>query len=283
MYRHTAPVLDCTWIHTGDKLFSVGCDNKGMCQDLRENKLFQVAAHDKPIRKVKWVKEFPGLVTAGWDKKCHFWDCRQPKPAASVELPDRVYAMDCVYPLLTVATAERKIGLFDCRKLGTPTWINSPLKFQSRCLAVFPDASGFALGSVEGRVAVHFVNPNNQNNNFAFKCHRKDKKEIFAVNGIDFHPRFGTFATCGSDGTCHFWDKDSKQRLKGFKANRLAVSAQAFNGQGNIYAYAVSYDWHAGARAYNPKEQNQIFLHAVKDNEIMPRPAVGNNNNRGFG
>ncbi len=30
-------------------------------------------------------------------------------------------------------------------------WINSPLKFQSRCLAVFPDASGFALGSIEGR------------------------------------------------------------------------------------------------------------------------------------
>lgn len=57
-----------------------------------------------------------------------------------------------------VATAERKIGLFDCRKLSQAMrWTNSPLKFQSRCLAVFPDASGFALGSVEVK-----KQPNNQ-------------------------------------------------------------------------------------------------------------------------
>ncbi len=37
--------------------------------------------------------------------------------------------------------------------------------------------------------------------NFAFKCHRRNKTQIFAVNGLDFHPIFGTFATCGSDGT----------------------------------------------------------------------------------
>jgi mRNA export factor len=60
---------------------------------------------------------------------------------------------------------------------------------------------------------VHYVDPNSRNN-FAFKCHRKNKTQIFAVNALDFHPRYGTFATAGSDGTCHFWDKDSKQRLK---------------------------------------------------------------------
>ena len=130
-----------------------------MCQDLGSQKLFQVAQHEKPIRKVKWVKELPGLVTAGWDNSCKFWDCRQPKPVASLDLPERAFAMDCVFPLLVVATAERKIGMFDCRKLQTPQWINSPLKFQSRCVAVFPNAEGFALGSVEGRVAVHFVVP----------------------------------------------------------------------------------------------------------------------------
>ncbi len=272
MYKHAAPVLDSVWNHDGDRVFSVGCDNKAMCQDLRASKLFQVAQHEKPIRKVKWVKEFPGLVTGGWDKTCKFWDTRAPAAVATVELPERCYAMDVRYPLLVVATAERKIGMFDCRQLGKVVrWTNSPLKFQSRCLAVFPDASGFALGSVEGRVAVHFVDQS-QPRNFAFKCHRKDKARIFAVNALDFHPRYGTFATAGSDGTCHFWDKDSKQRLKGFKPNRLPVSCQAFNGTGTIYAYAVSYDWHAGARAYNRQEQNQIFLHPVKDAEIMPRP-----------
>ena len=105
------------------------------------------------------------------------------------------------------------------------------------------------------------------------------------MNGLEFHPRFGTFASCGSDGTCHFWDKDSKQRLKGFKANRLPVSAQAFNAQGTIYAYSCSYDWHAGARGFNRQETSQIFLHAVKENEIAPRPAPGTGgmNNKTFG
>ena len=56
-------------------------------------------------------------------------------------MPDRAYAMDCRFPLLVVATAERKIGMFDCRKLGNVVkWFSSPLKFQSRCVAVFPNA-----------------------------------------------------------------------------------------------------------------------------------------------
>jgi hypothetical protein len=35
--------------------------------------------------------------------------------------------------------------------------IQSPLRYQSRSLACFPDKKGFALGSIEGRVAIHHV------------------------------------------------------------------------------------------------------------------------------
>jgi WD40 repeat protein len=94
MYKHAAPVLDCVWSHSGDQVFSAGCDNKVMCQDIRQGKLFQVAAHEKPIRKVKWAKEFPALVTGSWDKTCKFWDLRASTPQANVDLPERLYAMD---------------------------------------------------------------------------------------------------------------------------------------------------------------------------------------------
>jgi hypothetical protein len=33
----------------------------------------------------------------------------------------------------------------------------SPLKWQTRAIAVFPNADGFALGSIEGRVAIQYV------------------------------------------------------------------------------------------------------------------------------
>jgi mRNA export factor len=66
---------------------------------------------------------------------------------------------------------------------------------------------------------------------------------VYAVNVITFHPTFGTFATAGSDGTFHFWDKDTRQRLKQFQRSNSPISAGAFNMDGKFFAYAVSYDW----------------------------------------
>lgn len=46
--------------------------------------------------------------------------------------------------------------------------------------------TGFALGSIEGRVAIHYVNPTNPKDNFTFKCHRSNGQtggiqDIYAV------------------------------------------------------------------------------------------------------
>ncbi len=47
----------------------------------------------------------------------------------------------------------------------------SSLKYQTRALAAFPDGAGYALGSVEGRVAMEFIDmsPQAQANKYAFK------------------------------------------------------------------------------------------------------------------
>jgi mRNA export factor len=101
-----------------------------------------------------------------------------------------------------------------------------------------------------------------------FKCHRHEK-DVYAVNAIAFNP-MGTFATCGSDGQYVFWDKDSKQRLKAFERKKAPISASAFNKLGNMFAYAVSYDWSKGAAQYTDKT-NQIYLHSVQAAEVRPR------------
>lgn len=118
------------------------------------------------------------------------------------------------YPLLTVGTADRKLVIFNLQNPQKPfRELESPLKYQSRCVANFPDRSGFCLGSIEGRVAVQHVDPVNQQKNFAFKCHRDNtNSDIWAVNAIAFHPKFGTFATMGADGSYNFWDKDKCAR-----------------------------------------------------------------------
>ena len=81
----------------------------------------------------------------------------------------------------------------------------SSLKFQTRCVRGFVDGSGYALSSIEGRVAMEYFDPapEVQAKKYAFKCHRTTTNgvdTVYPVNAIAFHPGFGTFATGGADG-----------------------------------------------------------------------------------
>lgn len=198
--------------------------------------------------------------------------------------------MDFAWPYLVVGCADRKIQVFDLSQNPSNPIItmDSPLKWQTRVVSCFqrqdppgspPAPPGFAIGSVEGRVAIQCVKEENKNLNFSFKCHRKDgatirdPQQLFPVNCISFHPIHGTFSTAGGDGTISLWDKDSKTRLKTFDAKGAPISATAFNRNGTIFSYAASYDWHKGWQGAPPTgTPSQIFLHACKDDEVKRRP-----------
>lgn len=77
--------------------------------------------------------------TGGWDKCLKYWDCRSPTPALQVTLPERVYAMDVNHPLLVVGCADRHIWVYNLAQPDKPyKQIQSPLKWQTRCVACFP-------------------------------------------------------------------------------------------------------------------------------------------------
>jgi len=287
MYQHQGPVLDVCWNKEGNKIFSGGADNAGRMFDVVTGQATQVAQHDAPIKVVGWV-DAPGtgiLATGSWDKTVKYWDLRSASPAATVQLPERCYTFDIQYPLLVVGTAERHIQIYNLSNPSTAyKSIVSPLKWQTRVISCFTgspgSSNGFAVGSVEGRVAIQYVEDKDSQNNFSFKCHRrdsspssKDQALVFAVNDINFHPVHGTFSTCGSDGTIHFWDKDARTRLKSFDAQQGPISTTAFNRNGNIFAYAVSYDWCKGHSGMTPGSPNKIYLHSCKDEEVRKRAA----------
>lgn len=277
MIKHSAPVMDVAWSADGRSVFSAGAEKVAKMWMLSGNQTTTVAAHDAPIRHVFYCNDLgngsPALVTGSWDKTVKYWDIRAPTGTAmgTVQLSSKVYAMDVRAPLLVVGTADRKLRVYDIRK---PQEVYhekiAQLKHQFRCLATFPDQAGYAVGSIEGRVSIDHVQEKDRKLDFAFKCHRDaDTNVIYPVNSIAFHEQHGTFATAGGDGGFNFWDKDNKHRLKQFQRVNQPITAGAFSSDGNIYAYAVGYDWSKGAQHHNPATNRKyILLHGVQQAEV---------------
>lgn len=253
--------------------------------DLGSNQMVQIAQHEGPVKTVHWIKgnTYSCVMTGSWDKTLKFWDTRSPSPMMSINLPERAYCADVVYPMAVVGTANRGIILYSLE--NTPTEfrrVDPPLKFQHRTVAIFndrkpvtPQPCGFALGSVEGRVAIQYVQPTNPRDNFTFKCHRSNEtnngnQDIFAVNDIAFHPVHGTLATVGSDGRFSFWDKDARTKLKSSEQMEQPITKCSFSARGELFAYSVSYDWSKGHEFYNPQKKNYIFLHPCFE-DLKPR------------
>lgn len=118
---------------------------------------------------------------------------------------------------------------------------------------------------------------------------------FWQVNDIAFHPIHNTVATVGSDGTYSFWDKDSRIKLASSEQQEQSITRCCFNHNGQIFAYAVSYDWSKvdyklfpplfvclvqqgseisdwfqGHEYYNPQKKNSIFLHPCFE-DMKPR------------
>ncbi|KAI8361610.1 WD40-repeat-containing domain protein [Mortierella sp. GBAus27b] len=277
MYSHDAPALTCQWSADGSKLASGGADNAGKLFDVTTGQPTQFARHEGPIKSLRWI-DGPNIVATGsWDKTLKYWDLRQPNPVSSVALSDRLYSMDTHGTLLVAAMADRQITMFDMSNPTVPfRTMESPLKMQTRVVSCFSTGGGFAIGSIEGRVAIQYTDVKDSQGNFSFKCHRDGApaardSSVYAVNSISFHPIYGTFATAGSDGGFTFWDKDSKQKLKVFNKQAAPISTATFNRNGSIYAYAVSYDWSRGYTGAPSDNKNTIMLCPVADSDIKPR------------
>ncbi|XP_021826186.1 protein RAE1-like [Prunus avium] len=277
---HDHPVLCSTWKEDGTTVFSGGCDKQVKMWPLGGQPV-TVAMHDAPITEIAWIPEMSLLVTGSWDKTLKYWDVRQPNPVHTQQLPERCYALSVRYPLMVVGTADRNLVVFNLQNPQTEfKRIVSPLKYQTRCVAAFPDQQGFLVGSIEGRVGVHHLDEQQQNKNFTFKCHREGS-EIYSVNSLNFHPVHHTFTTAGSDGSFNFWDKDSKQRLKAMSRCNQPIPCSTFNNDGSIFAYAVCYDWSKGAENHNPATaKNYIFLHLPQEAEVKSKPRVNTGGKR---
>ncbi|CAA7270557.1 unnamed protein product [Cyclocybe aegerita] len=299
MYSHQGPVLDVCWSTDGTKVFSSSADNTARAFDIGTGQNVRVGQHDAPIKSLRWVDGPQGgvLVTGSWDKTLKYWDLRTPSAIATVNLPERCYTLDARYPCLVVGCAEQHIMIYDLKNPTVPYKTKiSPLKKQLRVVSCFTNSTGdhgFALGGVDGRLAISYIEDKDAVKCYSFKAHRRsttptsnDQAIVHCVNSIAFHPVHGTFATGGSDGGVHFWDGEARVRVKTFDPYPTPVSSTAFNKDGSLFAYALSYDWHRGhagaaltaatnstgsAEPNRMVNQTKIMLHKCKEEEVRKR------------
>ncbi|KFD69769.1 hypothetical protein M514_11791 [Trichuris suis] len=267
-FMHEAPVLDCIFTD-GGHCCSAGSDTFVKYFDLEIGFETILGAHEGPVRCLSNLPSVGLMASGSWDQTVKLWDPRAGRCVGCYNQPQRVYSMDACGDRLIVATAERKIWVWDLRSMdaGPEQQRESPLKFQTRCLRSFPNELGFAVSSIEGRVAVEFLDPDYevQKQRYVFKCHRSKNPEtgqevVYPVLCIAFHPVHGTFATGGSDGMVNIWDPFNKKRLSQFHRYPTSVISMEFSRDGTYLAIACSYQFECPEKPPNPFPIDSIYV-----------------------
>lgn len=282
------PVLSVSWQQGEKNYFTGTCDGSIYITDLNTNTISTIGKHTSGCKEVLWDPYLKVLFTGGWDSYLYLWDIRNPgHPAMQYQLPERVISMSSKNNFLVVATQQKKLCYFNLDRVRNMSTLNpeltsnSHLKFQTRKVACFSDGRGYAIGSIEGRVAIKNVLINgplpeiNKDNgtasakdDYAFRCHRttNNPPEVYAVNDIAFNPKYGTFVTAGGDGCFTLWDKDNKSKLKTSKSENISITACDISESGILLAYAQGYDWSRGING-DPKIAPKIGIHYLQPKE----------------
>ncbi|EFC49048.1 predicted protein [Naegleria gruberi] len=265
-YEHQTSVL-CGCFSNGEECtFSAGLDGKLVKYNMKSGEQSVIGTFpDFHKSAIKCISTIPGtpekIITGSWDGTIKLWDTQQNTCIQTLDLTKKVYSMD-VTPdgsKLVVASQDLLIFIVHIQKdsnqpLSLHIRKQSGLKYQTRVVKCFGDNNSYAIGSIEGRVAVEYFN--NSNSNYAFKCHRSQTGQqavetLYPVNTIDFNPRHpNIFVTGGCDGVLMFWDKDKKRRVSRSAPYSTSIAVLTFSTSGEYLACAVSYTWEMGNKSH---------------------------------
>jgi WD40 repeat protein len=160
VYRYifptTKPVLCCEFLD-GKHIAFAGCDFGVRVQAIESPFAHQtVSQHFAPVSHLH-VMDHAVVLSLGWDKRLLMRDLRskEAKQSVLIQYAHMPHAAAFQDSLITVGQADKKILTYDIRNTKTPVHdIKSPLELQMRSLALLPQQEGFAVGSIEGKIAI---------------------------------------------------------------------------------------------------------------------------------
>eukprot|EP01036_Dinobryon_divergens_P026869 gene26869-35561_t len=226
--RHDAPVLCSDIASDNVTAFSGGCDGAVKMWNVTQGPgaAQVVGTHEQPVKCLKFMPETNTVITGSWDKTVKVWDMRQPQPVVTIPMNERVYCMD--------AKGQAVVGNIDNQRFTEITDTNNN--------------KGFAMGCIEGRVAVEYFDELQYKNQTQTTAMHKPKSENFVFK-------------------CH---RFKLANLEAYK-RVCPITDVKFNEQGTYLFYSMSYDWSRGAENNDAKFGQNIYLHQVQPAEITPK------------
>ncbi|ORY34717.1 WD40-repeat-containing domain protein [Naematelia encephala] len=278
IFPHPAAVLAICFGSSPTIAFSGGLDKRVRQWDFETGQTRVLGKHDDAISCMVWSAEYNVLITGSWDSTIKVWDPSAEIPLRSTQtLPSRVYNLSLAASTSTllVSMAHRHVYVYKLPELaavqeGQPLRPSqereSALKFMTRSVACMIDGKGWASGSIEGRIAVEYFDPDpaTQSQKYAFRAHRQQVDGVdcvYPINALAYHPVHNTFASGGSDGFISIWDHSAKKRMKLYPKYPTSISSLAFSPDGSKLAIGASYEHD---NAVNEHDRGTIML-LVKD------------------
>jgi len=269
-FNFKASSLSCC-LCNDEKGYAAGLDRNIHNLDLIRGTQSIIGSHEKAVSCLEYNSTNNILFSGSWDTYISSWDARMQNEITKICTANKVYSISSNNYKLVVVTANRAVLIYDIRNMNQcEQERESSLRYQSRKVACFPDNTGYAMGSIEGRVAIEYfdLTPEVQSRKYAFKCHRKGDI-AYPVNALAYHPIYGTFATGGCDGLVNIWDGRNKKRLCQLHPYPTSISSLAFSHDGSILAISSSYTYESGDI---PHPEDNIYLRYIQEVDVKPRP-----------
>ncbi|KAL2349193.1 hypothetical protein Fmac_003193 [Flemingia macrophylla] len=265
-----APLLDCCFQHDA-VAFAVASDGFIRRYDLHSGHVEAVGSHDDIATCIGYSSETCQLITSGFDKKLVMWDMHMEKASSCLRSLDAEVDSLFVSGFNLTVAIRASVHVYDLRYFDKPVQSKEALNGSHlRCVSSIPDAEGFAVGSVDGRVSLQIFYPSSSNDiRYIFRCHPKSKDGrhyLVSVNDIAFSPLVsGAFATGDNEGYVTIWDAGSRKRLVEFPRYPNSVASLSYNHEGQLLAVASS---HTYQEANELEKSPRIFIHKVDNIDL---------------
>ncbi|EDV56768.1 mRNA export factor [Drosophila erecta] len=258
--------LDIAWNDSGNKVYLGDANGLVSEWDLESNTLRRVGAHARAARTCHWVGTSSYLTTTSWDKTIRFWDPRTPMELASKVLPDRSYAADVFNGVAVVACGDRSVLVYTLH--GEPVQqeqMQSPgeghTQVRSVALHQNREVTSWLLAKTNGMVFEQSVAQ--RTGSFPIRCHRHEgagSLDVYAVHEVKVNRATKHIATVGSDGVFCFWDSQMRSKLLESRVHPQPITKCSISDDGQLFAYALGYDWSKGHEYSDTGKKAQLFL-----------------------